>query len=198
MEVLLPCAGCDRPMDPTLFRAGHQGRCPYCNTSVEVHLYPALVNDATGQQRLGLSLTEEDQASCFFHTDSQAEESCDNCGRFLCGLCATPFRDATWCPQCITQGMSSGKMDVFTHRHTLWDTTAASVCVLPIFFTCGYLTFISAPIALFLSLYWWKRPNGILPRSKIRYILTILFSLVQIIAWIALAVMIGTGIAGEF
>ena len=80
----------------------------------------------------------------------------------------------------------------------MWDTTAASVCVLPIFLSCGYLTFISAPVALFLSIFWWKRPSGILPRSKVRNVLTILFSLVQIGAWIALVIMIGTGIAGEF
>lgn len=196
MDLRIQCATCDGLLDPDPFRTSTRGLCSHCNTRIDVRLFPAVL-DENHTPQLGQRVTEDDQATCFFHGESQAEVSCDHCGRFLCGLCTTPFRGATWCPQCISQGMS-GKVDAFKHRYTMWDTTAASVCVLPIFLSCGYLTFISAPVALFLSIFWWKRPSGILPRSKVRHVLTILFSLVQIGAWIALVIMIGTSIAEGF
>ena len=54
--------------------------------------------------------------------------------------------------------------------------------VLTLFF--WFLTIFSAPVSLFLSFYYWSRQWNLLPRSRIRYGLAILLSLLLIGFWL--------------
>lgn len=66
-------------------------------------------------------------------------------------------------------------------RRTLYDGVALTLSVAPLLFF--FLTIITAPLAIYMSLRNWNRPGSILPRTKIRFVLAIIFSLVQVAGW---------------
>lgn len=84
-------------------------------------------------------------------------------------------------------------------RRTLWDNIALGTAALP-FLLCIpllllgpvgipfmalsiMLSIITAPTALGLSLYAWKKPRSLVPRGPWRVISAILLSLAQCVAW---------------
>jgi hypothetical protein len=46
-----------------------------------------------------------------------------------------------------------------------------------------YFTIVTAPIAIYLSIRHWNSPMGIIRRTKVRFILAIVISGLQIFAW---------------
>jgi hypothetical protein len=46
-----------------------------------------------------------------------------------------------------------------------------------------WLTILTAPIAIYLSIRHWNSPMSVIRRTKVRFILTIIISGFQILAW---------------
>ena len=46
------------------------------------------------------------------------------------------------------------------------------------------ISVVTAPIAVFLAVYSWYQPASILPRTRIRSYLAIVFGLLQITVWV--------------
>jgi len=63
----------------------------------------------------------------------------------------------------------------------LYDSLALSLALVPMLIF--YLTFITAPAALFIALRYWNAPRSIVHRSKIRLIFAIIIASLQIIGW---------------
>jgi hypothetical protein len=66
----------------------------------------------------------------------------------------------------------------------LYDSMALSLSVLPMLIFP--FTIITAPIAIYIAIRYWKRPGSILPRTRFRFVLAILIALAQIVGWVAL------------
>lgn len=77
-----------------------------------------------------------------------------------------------------------------THR-VLYDDIALAIAIIPALFI--WVTIITAPISIYLSLRHWKSPTSIIPRTKIRFIIAIMLSVVQIAAWFFVFAYIYTG-----
>ena len=127
------------------------------------------------------------EATCFYHESKRAEAPCSQCGRFLCKLCSVNLAGDIWCPECIEAGRTRKRVVNLENYRTLHDSLALALATWPALLISPSL--VSAPAALFMSVFYWKRPTSIVRRHpKLRLVLAIVLSSVQISLWIVFVV----------
>jgi hypothetical protein len=163
--------------------------CPACGAPLQVEVFPALFRE-TGIGRNGETIMVESESSCFYHPQKKAVLPCDGCGRFLCALCDCPLDGRHFCPTCLETGKSKGKIQNLENQRTLYDAIALSLAIYPMIIF--YFTIVTAPMAIFVAIRYWKSPQSILRRTKIRFIAAIVISLLQIAGWATLFIFLAT------
>jgi hypothetical protein len=142
-------------------------------------LFPA----AFAPDRAARPLTAaEGDARCYDHPANQAVSHCEECGRFVCQLCAVDFRGGTWCPPCLAAGRSSQQSTALEPSRTLYDSIALMTALLPMIL--WPFTLVTAPAAMFLAVRYWRKPTGLLRRSKWRMVVAFLVGLAQVVGWV--------------
>ena len=102
----------------------------------------------------------------------------------MCALCDCELNGEHFCPACLESGKTKGKIKSLENRRTLYDTIALSLAILPIvLIVFWFLTIITAPMALFMAIRYWNAPRSIVHRTKIRYVLAMIFATLQIAGW---------------
>jgi hypothetical protein len=145
--------------------------------------FPALLRERVPAESGETALPDE--ATCFFHAGKRAVQTCGACGRFVCALCDLEIDGEHLCPTCLSEGRRLGALRKLEQNRVLFDSIALAFAVLPILiwpFTC-----LTAPASLYVVIRYWKSPPGVLPRTKIRFILAGLLALAQIAGWCVLA-----------
>jgi hypothetical protein len=161
--------------------AAQQGAtCPECGARSVVRVFPALFYGASGP--VETEAAAEGEATCFDHPGKRAVAACSHCGRFVCLLCAVDFKDAVWCPACFMAGEYKAQKVEIENSRTLYDSTALTVALAPL--VVWPFTAISAPIALFIALRYWKRPLSLVRRWRWRTALAAAIALGEIGCWI--------------
>ena len=195
MEAVVTCIKCKTPLvsaeGPGTARValntGEAVQCPSCGSPVLVEVFPALfrLNDGS---HAGEKITSTDEAACFYHPQKKAKVPCDSCGRFLCALCDVELNGEHLCPGCIQSGKKKGRLKNLENERVLYDYVALATAVFPLLLVVTiYFTFITAPIALYLSIRHWKSPPSLVPRhSRVRFGFAIFFSIIQIAGWIVI------------
>lgn len=176
---LVACLGCGKSLPSDYENNGEFVGCPSCLNPVRVIAFPAL--HRAGTAGTAAPALEVGEASCFYHPHKQATVACDSCGRFLCALCDIELGDSHRCPACLESGKRKRKLEVVENRRVLFDGLALGVAVLPVLF--WPVTLVSAPATLVLVGRYWREPQSILPRTKIRFVLAALIALAQICGW---------------
>ena len=126
-------------------------------------------------------------ATCFYHSSKRAAAPCSQCGRFLCALCSVQLSGAVWCPECIEAGRTRKRVVNLENQRTLHDSIALAISTWPALLF--YPSLVTAPAALFVSIFYWNRPTSLVRRHpKIRLVLAMAFSLIQIALWITLII----------
>jgi len=87
-----------------------------------------------------------------------------------------------FCPSCLASGKKKGKIRNLENERFCHDGIALALALLPLL--VWPFTVVTAPCAIYYSIRHWKSPGSILPRTKIRFILAILFALGQCALWI--------------
>lgn len=174
------CAKCFTPLPRSMLNATAPQPCPGCATLVQAFVFPALFRVNTGINTGELAV-EEGQAVCFYHPQKSAHVPCDACGRFICALCDIELHGEHLCPACIENGRRKGKITTLENRRVLHDNIALSLAVLPLIM--WPFTIITAPAAVILAVATWKKPTSITPRTKIRFILAIIFAALTLAGW---------------
>jgi hypothetical protein len=163
--------------------------CPACGVPLLAEVFPALFRPpAAGQS--GEKVMLEGESSCFYHPQKKAIVPCDGCGRFLCALCDCPLHGQHFCPSCLEAGRTKGKIKSLENERTLYDSIALSLTIFPLIFY--YLTFITAPIAIYVAIRYWNAPQSIVRRGKTRFVIAILLAVLEIGAWVTLITFIFT------
>ena len=154
--------------------------CSGCGAYIQFDVFPALLKGtARGQRAEGIIL--DDESSCFFHPTKKAAVACEGCGRFLCSLCDIEFDGRHLCPACIESGEKKGKMEKLQNRVVRYDSISLAVAIIPMLIF--YITLITAPVALYLAIRHWNDPMGILPRTRVRFVLAIIIAGLQVTGW---------------
>jgi hypothetical protein len=129
------------------------------------------------------------EASCFFHEQKVAQQSCGHCGRFICSLCDVELRPGEHiCPKCVAlskQGGTSHGAALETERICV-GSAALGLALWPMLIF--YFTLLTAPITLLFLFLQRKKPEGLMVRNKWRRWLAGSIAIVQIVAWVGLGI----------
>jgi hypothetical protein len=182
MPADLTCPLCSESLPIGLFVAGQPAQCPACHSKVQAYIFPEFYKNHA--VRPGIHLAQEHEAACYFHARYRALKPCDNCGRFLCDICAIIVGNRQLCTECLSQLRKQRNEAGLVHYAALFDNVALFLVTAPfvtLFF--WFLTILSAPVSLFLSFYYWSRQWNLIPRSRFRFVLATLLSLLLIASW---------------
>lgn len=179
----ITCSKCMKPLGGALFNVPGLIHCPSCDARLGINVFPALSREKPSEISADTLLTDK-EASCFFHPHKPAVTPCASCGRFVCALCDVEFDGEHLCPSCIETGKRKRKIKNLENRRTIYDSIALSVAILPMLVI--YFTFITAPIAVYMSIRYWNAPTSIIPRTKLRFIAAFVVAWLQIGGWIVL------------
>jgi hypothetical protein len=159
--------------------------CPACHAEVEAFIFPALQSGPVARPQIVVA--QESEAVCFFHSRYSAATTCDQCGRFLCRLCTIDVGTRRLCAECLAQLRKQKDETGLIHHTALFDNTALFLVMAPtVTIALSFLTIISAPAALFLSIYYWPRQWTLLRRSRLRFGMAGLLSILMIACWAVL------------
>jgi hypothetical protein len=176
----IQCPKCKGSVFEGVFNQNQLFPCPACSTPLQIEIFPALFRPvATG--RAGEIVMTEGESSCFFHPNKRAVLPCHSCGRFLCALCDCELNGEHFCPTCLEAGKTKGKIKTLENQRVLHDSVALSLAVLPLLM--WPLTFLTAPMTLYLGIRHWNSPRSIVHGTRIRLILAILIASLQVIGW---------------
>jgi hypothetical protein len=87
----------------------------------------------------------------------------------------------TICPDCMDKAARNEEVDELVDSRTLYDSIALATALLPVLM--WFLTIITAPLAIFMTIRYWRSPLSIVPRSKVRFILAFILAGIQISLW---------------
>lgn len=176
------CSKCATPLSYLALTAPGGHTCPTCGASLQAYVFPALLRSQLPGEP-GNAVVLDGSAGCFSHPHRQAVVPCAQCGRFLCSLCDVELHGQHLCLTCVNSGTSNGALASLTNRRTLYDSIALRMAILPALVV--WPTLISAPLTIFYTLRHWHSPLSIVPRTRIRFVVALVFAVLQILAWIA-------------
>ncbi len=128
----------------------------------------------------------DNETCCYNHPGKAAVASCDECGIFACSLCLIENESEKICLNCFGRKTETGNSLNNYSQRVLYDTIALALAILPVLLI--YATLITAPIVIFMVIYYWKKhPCSLIPRTRIRFILAFILASAQIGLWIVLA-----------
>jgi len=184
MNPVIQCPACRASLMDGVFNRPDFSPCPACGVPLQVTVFPAMFRK-TAAGHAAETILVEGESSCFYHPQKKAVLPCDSCGRFLCALCDCPLNGQHFCPTCLDTGRTKGKIQSLDHQRILFDSIALGLVIYPVIIVFFfYLTIITAPVALFLSIRYWNAPMGIVRRTKIRFVAAIIIAVLEILAWI--------------
>jgi hypothetical protein len=189
MNSLVQCPKCRAWLLEGIFNQPELSPCPACGVNLQVEIFPALFRKINPGQSAENVLVEG-ESNCFYHPQKKAVLPCDGCGRFLCALCDCQLNGQHFCPACLETGKTKGKIKSLDNQRTLYDRIALSLAIYPLLIF--YFTLITAPMALFVAIRYWKSPPSLVHGSKIRFVVAIIFALLQIAGWTILFTAIAT------
>lgn len=186
----IPCPRCGAALAPAALAPAPPEPCPGCRTPTAVEVFPALLRPSQ-RGPLPQTIVAEGEAGCFYHPEKRAAAHCQACGRFLCALCDVDLSGTHFCPACLEQRRRQGALHVFDSRRTLYDGAALTLAVAPLLIWPA--TLVTAPAAIGLALYGWRKPGSLVPRTRVRALLAILMGLLQMGGWAALVYFVVLG-----
>jgi len=185
--VAIRCTECGFPLSNEIIEARDFRPCRFCGSETMALVFPALFASTLVPTAAEMA-AGAGESTCFYHVSKRASAPCSQCGSFLCALCSVELSGAVWCPECIEAGRTRKRVVNLENQRTLHDSIALALSTWPILLLF-YPTFITAPAALFFSIFYWKRPTSIVRRHpKVRMVFAMIFSLIQVGLWITLLI----------
>lgn len=151
--------------------------CAVCGTRAQAVVFPAIFRSpepAVDQPVLA------GESTCYFHPNRVVAVACARCGRFLCQLCRIAWDGEDLCPACLeaSRGTETGNLTPACYRY---DSLALVVSTLPM--VTVFFTIFTAPLALGIALFTFRKRCSVAPRSKAQFVAAIVISLAQIAGW---------------
>ena len=177
----VPCARCSMPLPKWELATGDAANCPSCGSRNTVRLFPAALAQANASRA---ETALEGEAACFDHPGKRAVAACQQCGRFVCQLCAVQFGSGVWCPSCVAASSGKARQANSETSRMLYDTWAllipfALLLVWP-------LTLLSGPAVAALAIMKWRQPISLVRRNRWRFGVGLAVALVQGGLWVLL------------
>ena len=191
MNAALFCDKC-RQAHPDDFFNREPMACPGCGKLSRAEIFPALFRPVRTTSAGELTMVDG-EASCFYHPQKKAAVPCAACGRFLCSLCDCELHGQHYCPSCLETGRRKGKIKNLENQRTLYGGIALSIALLPLLIF--YFTIITAPMAIYIAIRHWKSPRSIVHPGSAKFVLAIVFAVLELAGWAALIYVIAVAAA---
>lgn len=174
----LACLRCKTLLPVTAEADGAGGaNCPDCGTGYGYVFFPAR-RRVKPVARAVRSL--DGDATCFFHVQNRAVSVCDGCGRYLCAVCELPGDTGNClCPPCVSTQRKKAPQKV--DEIVCYDQMALTLTFLPLLF--WPLTLLTAPAAIGLSIYGWRKPRSLVRPGNGRFVFSMVFSTLELAGW---------------
>jgi hypothetical protein len=185
----LHCPQCRVALVPDRLREATFVKCFGCQSELRAIAYPALAHRPHAAP--SETTTGDGDASCFFHATRRAQSTCDQCGRFICGLCEVEVRDRKLCPTCLTTGRATGELSQLETSRARWDSRCLLLASAPLLF--WPLTLVTAPAVLVLAARFWKAPGSLVTPRRWRFVVAILLAVLELGGWGLLGIGLATG-----
>ena len=174
------CTNCGYPQQAEVYNSPGLTACSHCSSRLRIYIFPALFAKNQPLKDDKVSLNGE-EATCFYHPTRPAVVPCGSCGRYLCTLCEIEMGEETICPNCMDRASRNEEVNELIDSRTRYDSIALSLAVYPILF--WFITFMTAPISIYVTIRHWRSPLSILPRSRFRFVLAFIIAGIQISLW---------------
>jgi|SRR5580704_546987 hypothetical protein len=182
MVANLSCPHCSQPLPVNQFVPGQPVQCPACRSRVEAYIFPECYKEPPS--RPAILLAAQHEAVCYFHPRYHPITPCDHCGRFLCEICAISLGVRHLCVECFAKVRTQKDETGLVRYAVLYDNVALFLVTAPVVTVIFWIfTIFTAPISLFLSFYHWSRQWNLVRRSRLRFGISILLSLLLIAFW---------------
>ncbi len=158
-------------------------QCRHCESRIELTIFPAFQRRAMTQSReaaIGEAALGA-EATCYFHAGRVAAFTCTRCGRFLCPLCRIDWAGEDVCAACLEAARTREGADTLASTRFHFDSLALTISTAGVL--TGFFSVLTAPIALGFTLFTFRKECSIAPRTKIRFVLALMFSLATIVGW---------------
>lgn len=157
-------------------------RCRNCSRVTTLSILPALTASAmpVPPPLAGEDAPGPGEAACFYNPSRRATQECSHCGVLISDPWAARWGGQTVCLKCLEHLRSKGKDSRFEGSRMLWDNLALVLALVPFTFILWWAFFITAPAAIFISLYHWNSPRSMVPRGRWRLVLALILSLLQV------------------
>src|SRR5579872_869326 len=175
----VPCARCNMPLPKWELATGDQAVCTLCGSQNTVRVFPA-----TFTRENAPTLPEgaaEGEAACFDHPNKRAVAACQQCGRFVCQLCAVQFGAETWCPSCVAAGAGKAQVAHTETARTLYDSMTLALPLLSLIL--WPFTILVGPAAVALAAMKWRQPLSVVRRSHWRFVVGGALGMVETGLW---------------
>jgi hypothetical protein len=177
------CSNCGYPQEGRIYNRPGFTSCPHCRSALNISTFPALYQQPAVSEESRIPV-DVNAATCFYHPTRPAAVPCSSCGRYLCTLCEIELGHEKICPNCLDKAARSEEVTELVDSRTLYDSIALTVAVAPVLI--WFVTIITAPLSIYMTVRHWKTPISILPRRKWRFILAFIIAVIQILLWSAL------------
>lgn len=178
------CPKCAKPLGLTPGMSGEKVSCG-CGLSVNAWTFPAIAEDFQAASLPEVALLDE--ATCFFHSNARATVACEHCGRYVCSLCDIDLNGTHLCFTCVEAGVTQGKVKYLDRTRFLWGRTALFLAAVPPLLAgvgAFLLVPLTAPVAMFLAIYGWKKPGDLIRNSRVPHVLAIGLAVLELVAMI--------------
>lgn len=166
---MLTCGNCGAPLPAAVINSRELTPCPECGALQRALAFPAMQR---GPKRAeAAALLVEGESSCFYHPAKKAVVPCDECGRFLCGLCDVEVADRHYCPQCLEAVKRRGAVVELEDTRILYDSMALFFALLGLLI-CA----LPAPFVIYIAIRHWKSPLSLIPRPRWRFVLALVIA----------------------
>lgn len=174
----LRCPNCQKRLEEMSWHEEGAGKCQTCLTDFTCVRFPAL--QAKAERVVPHAVKVEAGATCFFHDENEAADTCAQCGRYLCAICAIDLGEGVTCASCIASKRKVSADAV--ESRILYDRIVLGLAFFPLLM--WPFTVVTAPAALGLGIVGWKKPQSLVATSRVRMVCAMVLATVQIVAWV--------------
>jgi len=176
---VLRCTGCRRAVATQELDETGFVTCPVCSASLRFTVFPRLEGAFAGAGQG--QMPGEDDATCTFYPELRAETICEECGCFLSTKAAVDWAGRSYCMPCLHHLREGTRSVDFQARTVLPENRALALTwfLLPV-------SFLTAPIALFLLFRHRKASRSFVPRGRVGWWFALVSALLVTVCWTVL------------
>lgn len=177
----ISCPRCRGVLSVATFVEKIDVACPHCTAPLGLSIFPRLFRapvegDASQPAAAG-------EAGCTFFPQLRADHICDECGCFLSNWAAVQWGGTPLCMPCLYRLREERQDPAYVAQVRRYDNLALTLVT-----WLAPVSFITAPVAIFLLLRHRKAPRGFVPQRGVRWWVAMVVASLFLLGWLTLLV----------